>query len=78
MPYMLEDPAEMAPDQRRREIAPSSPTACFAFASQNIGGACNVMTKMERWFLLVTGVIFIAVGLDYTLTRIYGVPHLSS
>lgn len=50
----------------------------IAFASQYVGKAFNVMMKIERWFRLVTGVIFIAVGLYYTLTHIYGVPPLWS
>jgi len=44
----------------------------IAFASQYVGKAFNVMTKIERWFRLVTGVIFIVIGLYYALTHIYG------
>lgn len=45
----------------------------IAFASQHVGKAFNAITQIERYFRLVTGVIFIAVGLYYTLTHIYGV-----
>ncbi|NLF32727.1 MAG: sulfite exporter TauE/SafE family protein [Planctomycetes bacterium] len=46
----------------------------IAFASQSVGKAFNAMTKIERWFRLATGVIFVAVGLYYTLIHIYGMP----
>lgn len=45
----------------------------IAFASQYVGKAFNTLTKFERWFRMVTGVIFIAAGLYYTLTHIYGI-----
>jgi cytochrome c biogenesis protein CcdA len=44
----------------------------IAFASQYVGKAFNAMTKIERWFRLLTGVLFVAVGVHYTLTHIYG------
>lgn len=44
----------------------------IAFASGYVGKAFNALTKFERWFRLVTGVVFIAAGLYYTLTHIYG------
>jgi cytochrome c biogenesis protein CcdA len=48
----------------------------IAFAGQHVGKAFNAMTTIERWFRLVAGVIFVAAGLYYTLTNIYGVPTL--
>ena len=44
----------------------------IAFASQYVGKAFNAMTKIERWFRRITGSIFVAVGVYYTLTHIYG------
>jgi len=45
----------------------------IAFASQYVGKAFNVLTKFELWFRVITGFVFIAAGLYYTLTHIYGV-----
>jgi cytochrome c-type biogenesis protein len=45
----------------------------IAFASQYVGKTFNALTKFERWFRVVTGVVFIAAGLYYALTHIYGV-----
>jgi len=44
----------------------------IAFASQYVGKAFNAMTKIEWWFRLITGIIFVMVGVYYTLTHIYG------
>lgn len=44
----------------------------IAFASQYVGKAFNAMTKIERWFRWITGLIFIVVGVYYTLVHIYG------
>ena len=49
----------------------------IAFASQYVGKAFNAITKIERWFRLVTGVIFVAVGVYYTLMHVYGLRLLS-
>ncbi len=72
----------MRQDRRRYGIGTAVPVIAFAlviaFASQYVGKAFNIMTKIERWFRLVTGVIFIAFGLHYTLTHIYGAPPLLS
>ena len=49
--------------------------ACIiAFASQYVGKAFKALTKFERWFRVITGVVFILVGLYYVLTHIYGLP----
>lgn len=45
----------------------------IAFASQYVGKAFNAMTKFERWFRIVTGVVFVMAGMYYCLTHIYGV-----
>jgi len=42
----------------------------IAFASQYVGKAFNVLTKFELWFRVITGFVFIAAGLYYTLTQI--------
>jgi cytochrome c-type biogenesis protein len=58
-------------------IGTAVPVLVFAFiitfASQYVGKAFNTLTKFERWFRVITGVIFIAAGLYYTLTHIYGI-----
>lgn len=46
----------------------------IAFASQRVGKAFNALTKFERWFRVITGVVFVGAGLYYTLTHIYGMP----
>jgi len=45
----------------------------IAFASQHIGKAFNILTKLERWFRVITGVVFIGSGIYSCLTYIYGV-----
>ena len=50
----------------------------IAFASQNVGKAFNAMTRIEWWFRLIAGILFVAVGVYYTLIHIYGVPPLLS
>jgi len=58
-------------------IGTAVPVLIFAFiitfASQYVGKAFNALTRFERWFRVVTGVVFIVAGLYYTLTHIYGV-----
>lgn len=49
----------------------------IAFASQYVGKAFNALTRFERWFRVVTGVVFIAAGLYYVLTHIYGISFVS-
>ena len=44
----------------------------IAFAGQYVGKAFNALTKFERWFRVVTGLVFIVAGVYYTLTHIYG------
>jgi len=44
----------------------------IAFASRYVGKAFNALTKFERVFRVVTGAVFIAAGMYYTLTHIYG------
>ncbi len=44
----------------------------IAFASQYVGKAFNALTKFERWFRVITGVVFITAGVYYVLTHIYG------
>lgn len=48
----------------------------IAFAGQYVGKAFNRLTQIERWFRLVTGVVFILVGIYYVLTHIYGLSLL--
>jgi len=46
----------------------------IAFASQHVGKTFNALTKFERWFRLVTGIVFVLAGIYYCLTHIYGLP----
>ena len=48
----------------------------IAFAGQYVGKTFNATAKIEWWFRAVAGVIFIAVGLYFILTGIYGLPSL--
>ncbi|GAG22977.1 unnamed protein product, partial [marine sediment metagenome] len=41
--------------------------------SQFVGNLFNKLTQFELWTRRVTGVIFIAVGIYYSLTYIFGV-----
>jgi len=45
----------------------------IAFAGEWMGKAFNRLTQIERWVRTITGVIFIAAGVYYSLTYIYGV-----
>lgn len=49
----------------------------IAFASRYVGKAFNAMAKIERWFRLGTGIVFLAAGLYYILKYTYGVSLLS-
>lgn len=72
----------MPAEDRRQEglrlhhIGTAVPVLIFAFiitfASQYVGKTFNALTKFERWFRVITGVVFILAGLFYTLTHIYG------
>ncbi len=57
-------------------IGTAVPVLVFAFiitfASQYVGKAFNALTKFERWFRVITGVVCIVAGLYYCLTHIYG------
>jgi cytochrome c-type biogenesis protein len=48
----------------------------MAFASQHVGKAFNRLTQIERWVRIVTGVIFIAAGIYYSLAYVYGVSFV--
>jgi cytochrome c-type biogenesis protein len=58
-------------------IGTAVPVLVFAFiitfATQYVGKAYNVLTGIERWFRVTTGVVFIVAGVYYVLTHIYGV-----
>lgn len=45
----------------------------IAFAGRYVGEAFNMMNRVERRFRLLTGAIFIVVGIRYILKHIYGV-----
>ena len=57
-------------------IGTAVPVLVFAFiitfASQYVSKAFNALTKFERWFRVITGVVFIVAGIYYCLTHIYG------
>jgi cytochrome c biogenesis protein CcdA len=48
----------------------------IAFAGRYVGQAFNIMAHVERRLRLLTGVVFIIVGVHYTLTHIYEVRWL--
>lgn len=45
----------------------------IAFSVGSVGKFYNKITVFEKWMRLVTGIIFIIVGIYYTLTHIFGV-----
>ena len=48
----------------------------IAFAGGYLGKAFGLLTRFERWFRLVTGVVFVAAGVYYTARHIYGLGPL--
>ena len=48
----------------------------MAFATQHVGRAFNRLTQVEYWVRMVTGTVFILVGIYYCVTHIYGVSLL--
>lgn len=49
----------------------------IAFGSRYVGKAFDRLSKIEWWVRRVTGVVFIVVGVHYTLAHIYGLHLLS-
>jgi cytochrome c-type biogenesis protein len=49
----------------------------IAFASQYVGRAFNRLTQIEKWVRAITGIVFVAVGIYYCLTHIYGVSLMA-
>jgi len=45
----------------------------IALSTQAVGKAFNMLTRIERWARRITGIIFIAVGIYYSLVYIFGV-----
>lgn len=44
----------------------------MAFASDRVGNVFDRLSHIEKWVRYITGAIFIAVGIYYSLTHIYG------
>ncbi|MCE5326033.1 MAG: aromatic aminobenezylarsenical efflux permease ArsG family transporter [Planctomycetaceae bacterium] len=57
-------------------IGTAAPVVAFAFviafAGGYVGKAFNRLTQIEKWIRAATGVVFIAAGIYYCLTHIYG------
>lgn len=53
------------------------PVVLFAFlivvSTEAVGKAFHHLTQVEKWVRLIAGVLFIATGIYYSLTHIYGV-----
>jgi cytochrome c-type biogenesis protein len=45
----------------------------IAFGANRVGAAFNKLTAFEKWARVITGVVFIGVGIYFCLTYIYGV-----
>lgn len=45
----------------------------IAFSAERLGKAFDRLTQIEKWVRLLVGWLFIAVGLYYSLTHVYGV-----
>lgn len=46
----------------------------IAFASQKVGKAFDRLTYVEHWVRIVTGVLFVLVGIFYSLIYVYEIP----
>lgn len=59
-------------------IGTAAPVIVFAlliaFASQRLSAAFNRLTQIELWVRHITGVIFVAVGIYYSLLYVYEFP----
>ncbi len=59
-------------------IGTAAPVIAFAlliaFASQKLGHAFDVLSHIERWVRRVTGLVFILVGIYYSLLHVYELP----
>jgi cytochrome c-type biogenesis protein len=59
-------------------IGTGLPVIIFAFmialGTQAMGKTFNLLTKIEKWVRLITGLIFILVGIYYSLIYIFGLP----
>jgi cytochrome c biogenesis protein CcdA len=47
----------------------------LAFAAASVGKAFNKLTTVERWVRVITGALFILVGIYYCLIHVYGMRH---
>ena len=47
--------------------------ALLATSAQSVGKAYNVLAKIEWWARMLTGVIFIVVGLYFSLKHVFQV-----
>jgi cytochrome c biogenesis protein CcdA len=45
----------------------------IAISTEAVGRAFHRLTQIEKWVRLACGVLFILVGIYFTLTHIYGV-----
>jgi cytochrome c-type biogenesis protein len=63
-------------------IGTALPVLVFAFilalSAQSVGKAFHVLTKIEWWARTVTGVVFLAVGILFSLEYCFGVPVMSA
>lgn len=59
-------------------IGTAAPVIVFAlliaFASQRLSAAFNRLTQIELWVRHITGIIFVAVGIYYSLLYVYELP----
>lgn len=59
-------------------IGTAAPVLVFAlliaFASQRLGSAFHRLAQIERWVRRITGMIFIAAGIYYSLVYVYELP----
>jgi cytochrome c-type biogenesis protein len=63
-------------------VGTALPVLVFAFilalSAQSVGKAFQVLTKIEWWARTVTGVVFLAVGILFSLEYCFGVPVMSA
>ncbi|OHB81665.1 MAG: hypothetical protein A2V98_06990 [Planctomycetes bacterium RBG_16_64_12] len=49
----------------------------IAFSARSVGRAFNVVTKIERWARRIAGVIFLALGIYFSLVHCFGMTWLT-
>jgi cytochrome c biogenesis protein CcdA len=49
----------------------------IAFSAQSLGKAFNALRAFEKWARVVTGVLFILIGIYYVLARVFEIKVIA-